>query len=262
MDELMMKKKELCIATLLQSDKWDKYWEGSRLRENQNIGVFSKNSITTMIGYGIHDRLNVLIGLPYISTAATQGQSTGVSGFQDISLNVKYKLYSTSSQNYLSDYMPFSLGLGTKEFSFRTILHYKLASEFYIRGSTAFLVRTSTNAERDFYYADGPFYTSEMDVPNALQEEISLGIWFFQKSLQVEGSIFNQTSLSGDDIRIQNPPQPTNKMEFTQWGVKARYFPSYVPGCTMFIFYNNVISGRNVGKTHSLGLGLTYQFKL
>lgn len=81
---------------------------------------------------------------------------------------------------YLSDYMPFSLGLRTQEFSLRGIIKYEHKSGIYLRGSYAYLHRTTTEAERDYYYADGSHYTTTMDVPSASTAELTIGCWFLK----------------------------------------------------------------------------------
>jgi hypothetical protein len=99
-----------------------------------------------------------------------------------------------------------------------------------------------------------------MDVPSATNAELVLGAWLFKRSLQVEAAGIHQPSLSGDDIRRQNMPQPTNKMDFTSLGGRLRYFPSFVKGLSLMGGYTRVLQGRNVGKSTVISGGLTWQF--
>ena len=260
-DALMMKKGELCIATIFNQDQWREYWEGTLLRENGNIGQFTKRSYNFMLGYGLSERLNFFINLPYITTSATGGQMKGAQGVQDLSLALKYRIlkienpgfkwnfftsvgYSFPVSSYLSDYMPFSLGLVTND----------------LRSSFAYLHRTTTKAERDYYYAGQGYYTNIMDVPSALGADMALGGFLFSNKLQAECSWISQTSLSGDDIRRQNAPQPTNKMNVSGVNVYLRYFPEFVKGWSIFTNYNQVLQGRNAGQSRGYTAGLTYQF--
>lgn len=278
-DALMMEKNELCIALLYQHDTWDEYWEGSLLRENKNIGVLTRNTILPMMAYGITNKFNIIAALPYVTTEASGGQMVGASGLQDFGIFAKYAPYEIKKESgslstfvtggfslpvssYLADYMPFSLGLGTQEFSIRGIAKYEHKSGIYLRGSYAYLHRTTTEAERDYYYADGSFYTTTMDVPSASNAEIALGGWLFKKSLQLEAGYVTQTSFSGDDIRRQNAGQPTNKMDMVTINGRLRYFPSVLKGMSIMVGYTDVVSGRNVGKSTIISGGLTYQFML
>ncbi len=278
-DALMMKKSELCLAVFYQHDTWDKYWEGTLLRENQNIGILTRNTLMPMLAYGVHEKLNLMVSLPYVSTIASGGQMAGVSGIQDLGIFAKYRLFdvqqakgsfqafitggfSLPASSYLSDYMPFSLGLGAKEFSLRGIAKYEYKSGVYLRASYAYLSRTTTEAERDYYFADKGVYTSTMDVPNAINSELCLGSWLFDHSVQIEISGINQKSLSGDDIRRQNQPQPTNKMNFTNGNIRLRYFPIFFKGFSLLGGYSQVFEGRNIGKSSVITGGITYQFSI
>jgi hypothetical protein len=277
-DGLMMPKGEICVAVIYEDANWDKYWEGTYLRTNGNIGTFNKKMLMPMIVGGITDRLNFIISLPYVKTSATDGQLTGVEGLQDFSLSLKAQLvdksmgsgklmvfsnlsFSTPASNYLSDYMPFSLGLGANELGIRATGQYELDKGPYVRGSIAYLHRGTTEVERDYYYQDGSFYTSTMDVPDALHAQLALGSWFLQKKLRVEATLTTFRCASGDDIRAYNSPQPTNKVDFDQVGGFAQYYFKKDGGLGVIAYYNHMFSGRNMGQFSGFGLGLTYQFK-
>ena len=279
LDGLMMPKGEICIALQYDQVTWDRYWEGSTIRLNQNIGTFTKQMGMPMIVGGITDKVNVILSLPYVKTAASAGQLTGVQGIQDLGISVKAlflekpigkgKLtgfsnlsYSTPASNYLSDYMPFSLGFGANELGIRAIGKYELDKGLYFRASYAYLHRGATEAERDFYYADQAYYTAKMDVPNAFQGQLTLGSWLFNYRLRVEASLNTIRSTSGDDIRVYSMPQPTNKVNFDRVeGFAQYYFKSGGKGFGLIASYQQAISGRNMGQFSGYGLGITYQFK-
>lgn len=279
-DHLMMSKYELCIAASYDQGKWDEYWEGTYLRTNDNIGTFTRSTLMPMIAAGITDKLNILIATPYVKTESTGGQLAGVQGFQDLSIALKYLLlkkelgignlsvlataaYATPMSNYLSDYLPYSLGLGTNEITLRGIVHYELKQGIYIRGAGAYLWRGQTEVERDYYYNNGSYYTTWMDVPNAVNYNATLGGWLFDHSLQLEAGYMSLKCVTGDDIRAYNMPQPTNKMEVEQVSFFAHYyFKKVVKGLGVLGYYSQVIDGRNMGKSTTLGGGVTYQFKV
>ena len=278
-DALMMEKNELCIALIYQNDKWDEYWEGTLLRDNQNIGVLTRNTFMPMLAYGVTKKFNIITSLPYVETEASRGQMVGASGLQDFGIFIKYQPYELKKESgslstfisggfslpvspYLSDYMPFSLGLGTQEFSLRGIIKYEHKSGIYLRGSYAYLHRTTTEAERDYYYADGSHYTTTMDVPSASTADLALGCWLLNKSIQLEAGYIQQSAFSGDDIRRQNAGQPTNKMDMTSGNARLRYFPNLIKGLSFMAGYSEVFSGRNIGKSTIISGGITYQFML
>lgn len=279
LDGLMMPKGEICIALQYDQVTWDRYWEGSTIRVNQNIGTFTKQMGMPMIVGGITDKVNVILSLPYVKTAASAGQLAGVQGIQDLGISVKAlflekpigkgKLtgfsnlsYSTPASNYLSDYMPFSLGFGANELGLRAIGKYELDNGPYVRASYAYLHRGTTEAEREYYYANGPVYSSTMDVPDALQGQLTLGTWLFKYRLRVEASLTTIRSTSGDDIRTYCMPLPTNKVDFDRVeGFAQYYFKSNGRGFGLIASYQQAISGRNMGQFSGYGLAITYQFK-
>lgn len=277
LDGLMMPKGEICVAVVYEDANWDKYWEGTYLRTNQNVGTFNRKMVMPMIVGGITDKINVIVSLPYVKTSASGGQMAGVDGLQDFSISLKAQLvdhtlgkgklkvysnlsFSTPASNYLADYLPFSLGFGANELGLRAIGLYELDKGPYFRISGAYLHRGATQAERDFYYEDDAFYTSTMDVPDALHAQASLGSWFFQKKLRVEASLTSLRCASGDDIRTYNSPQPTNKVDFDRVEGFAQYYFNNVKGLGVLAYYNHMFSGRNMGQFSGYGLGLTYQF--
>lgn len=278
-DAIMMAKREICFVAAYDHAEFDTYWEGKLERVNGNIGTFSRETVLGGFTYGIFDNLNLLVGLPYVSTKSTGGQLSGVSGLQDLSLGLKAELmdkqiwkgklyllpvaeFSTPVSNYLSDYQPYSLGLHTNQFLLRGIVQYKLDMGLYLRASAAHLWRTETKIERDYYYNNGSYYTQWMDVPNAWNYQGTLGIWLFNDALRVEGNYTVLRCTSGDDIRAWNAPQPTNKVEMVQVGGFAQYYISQVPGLGIIAFYNTTLEGRNAGEMTNFGGGITYQFKL
>lgn len=281
-DAIMMKKGEVCLAADYNNGSWDQYWEGTYLRSNANVATLQRTAISPMIAVGLLNKVNLMVGAPYIETKSSEpngGHVAGAKGIQDLSLDLKVELmnqeigkshltfltnfgFSTKLGNYLSDYAPYSLGLGTTEFSARGILQYKLNSGLYLRGAVAYLKRGQSEIERDYYYNNGSYYTNLMDVPDAWNYHGSLGIWLFDNSLKFEANYMGLKSTSGDDIRPYNAGQPTNKVEFDQAGLLAHYYFKGIKGLGVFGYYTRIFEGRNMGKFTNLGGGVTYQFKI
>lgn len=282
-DAVMMKKREACLAVVYDHGAFDEYYEGANLRKNGTIATVSRNTILPMIAIGIHERLNLIVAAPYIQTRSSEpngGRFAGAKGFQDLSIALKGKImekptgtgklamlatlgYSTPMTNYLSDYMPYSLGFGANEWSLRGIVNYKLDMGLYIMGSFSYLWRGQTKAERDYYYNNGSYYTPWMDVPSAWNYNVALGSWLLDNSLRIETSFVGLKSTSGDDIRSYNAPQPTNKVIFGQVGFTAQYFFKNfkVKGLGVLANYSQVVNGRNSAKIQNIAGGITYQFK-
>ncbi|MFT0713707.1 transporter [Flagellimonas lutimaris] len=281
-DGLMMPSKNICVLFSYDMGTFDRYWEGSYLRSNETIATVDRNMVLPMAAIGILDNLNFYVSLPYVSTESSEpngGYFTGARGFQDIGFALKYRPirtelgpgrvsflgtagFSTPLTNYLSDYRPYSIGAGAPEFSLRAIGQYELKNQLYFRASAAHLWRGYTEAERDYYYNDGSYYTAWMDVPNAWTFETILGKWLFDTSLKLELSYSNLTSTSGDDIRAYNAAQPTNKVEVDRIGFSAQYYFKSIKGLGVVAYHNRVVNGRNTPKMSNTGFGLTYQFNV
>ena len=279
-DAIMMNAQEVCFLVDYQDGSFDEYWEGSRLRSNETIATVNRESINSMMAIGIFKNLNGYLGLPYVRTESSVpngGRFAGAEGFQDFSVALKYRIFnqkikdsqltllsaasfSTPATNYLSDYMPYSLGLGTPQFALRGIAQYQLKSNLYLRGMGGYMWRGYTEAERDYYYNNGSYYTAWMDVPNAWNGELVLGKWFFENSLKMELNYSILRSTSGDDTRAYNAAQPTNKIQSDQVGVTLQYYTPFIKGLGAVANFNQVVDGRNTAKIANVSLGLTYQF--
>lgn len=278
-DGIFMPKRELCIASIYDEATWSKYWEGSTLIENQNIGGFRRQTNTFMASYGITDFLDATIMLPYIQTSSTGGQLAGVSGFQDVSASIKGRFlrknfdqsridiigvtgFSSPVSNYLSDYMPYSIGLGSREFNLRLTSEYTLNDKYYLRLSGAHLWRGTTKIERTYYYQDGSVYNDFMNVPNALSAHGALGVLFLDGRLRTELTYWGIWCTSGDEIRRWLRPQPSNKFESQQFGFFGQYYFKKLSALSLVTYANHMFAGRNMGKFTNVSLGVTYQFKL
>jgi hypothetical protein len=281
-DAIMMRQLETCIGLVYEHSWFDEYWEGELLRVNGTIATVKRNAVTPMVAFGVFDNLNLLVGASYVqteSTAPNGGYFAGAKGFQDFMVALKGELlnkqigpgnlailatagFSTPMTNYLSDYRPYSIGFGANEYSLRGILHYKFNMGVYVRGSLAYLERGQTEAERDYYYNNGSYYTPWMDVPSAWNYNAVAGYWMFGNTLKLEANYMGIISTSGDDIRPYNAAQPTNKVDFGILGISAQYYPKIAKGLGGLAYFSHTTNGRNTGKSSQFGVGLTYQFRI
>lgn len=277
-DAIMMSNGQICIAAMYGHESWDEYWEGTLLRENGNIGTFTRQTIMPMIALGLGDRLNVIAAVPYVFTKSSGGYLVGEKGFQDAGLWLKATAIDVHTNpgdltlhavlggtipisQYVEDYAPYSLGLGCGDLSLRGILQYKLHAGPYLRGHAAYHLRSNANIERDYYYTTHGVYSDEVDMPNAVTYGVTLGSWFLNDMLKVEAMYDGMNTLGGFDIRRQDAGFPSNKMIFTRIGGGFQVFPGH-SGFGVLGSVQQVLTGRNVGKALSFNAGLTYQFGL
>jgi hypothetical protein len=278
-DAIFMPKRELCAAVIYDEARFSNYWEGEKLIENKNIGIFRRQTTTAMLSYGITNFLDATVMLPYIKTSSSGGQLAGVQGFQDINVSLKGRFLSRKSKdfkidlvgvvglgtpvsNYLSDYMPYSIGLGCTEFSSRLTSEFSYKEKTYLRLSGAHIWRGATKIERAFYYDNGSVYSEYMNVPNAINIHSAFGLLFLDGRLRTELTYWGTWCTSGDDIRTWVRPQPTNKFEFQQMGIFMQYYFKKFERVSVVTYINQMIAGRNIGKFYNFTLGATYQFRV
>jgi hypothetical protein len=269
-DAIYMPKKSLCVAAMYGNTTWKNYWEGELKRENLNIGKNITQSFSLMAAYGISDKLNAIVNLPYITTHNTAGNLAGQKGLQDVSAFLKYKFFdkkglsfnaviggSIPMSDYVPDFLPMSIGLKSKTAMGRFIAAYNHKSGLYLAGSAAYTLRSNITIDKDAYQAYGKvYYTNEVAMPNAADGAIRLG--FMKNGLQLEASLTRFTCISGDNIRRNDMPFPTNNMQMTNAGFYTKY---QYKNIGILAQVTHTLNGLNVGQNLMYMGGLSYQFK-
>jgi len=273
-DAIMMNKFQWCSGATYSHSSWNEYWEGTFMRSNANIGTLTTQSVSAMSIYGITDKLNVMANVPYIWTNASAGTLHGMKGFQDLGLWVKWKPvtlpmgkakfsvfalggFSTPLSNYPIDFLPLSIGLGSTNLTGRLMAYYK-DGIFFARASGSYVWRSNVKLDRTSYYTTALHNTNEVEMPNLVTFNGSLGI--YKKYLIAEAMVDNMTTLGGFDIRKNDTPFPSNKMDQTSVGVHVKYT---LPCDTHFAINGDedyVVAGRNVGQALTFSIGFFYAF--
>ncbi len=275
-DGLLMPAKTLCTGFMFQHDRWDHYWEGGLKRDNQNIGTFTGNTVMWYGVYGVSPKINVMASLPYVSNKVSMGTLRGLSGMQDVMLSGKYKLiqteagpgkfymfavasFSTPVSNYTPDFLPLSLGLHTTNVGGRLNFNYAHKSGVYINTSGGYTWRSNTKLDRPAYYTDGHYYSTDVVwMPNMLDYKVDLG--YHKGPVQAEVSYMQMNTQGGGDIRRQDMPFPSNRMNAQRVGALVMYYVPWPKGLGVRAMVNYTIDGRNVGQTTSVMGGLLYTF--
>ena len=279
-DGVMLPKKSIFAGELYTHDAWNEYWEGSLERTNGNVGTVTHEAATTMVNYGVTRRLNVLGELPYVWTQASQGVLRGQSGVQDLMLAAKVNPFnvplgkglvfhmiglvsgSIPLTNYTPDLQPLSIGTHSRGVSARTTFSVQGNRGFYFNGSTAYTWRGNVTLDRSSYYTNGQLYlTNQVAMPNVINYNIDLG--YYRHNRMLTGTVWQQRSRGGGDIRRQDLPFVSNRMDYTKAGLTSMT-PLPVRGlrdlCLMFA-YSYTFDGRNVGKSSTYTPGLMYRFE-
>ena len=272
-DGIMMNKNLFCVGAVYENSSWNKYWEASFLRENRNLGTVSTQKINLMGNYGVTRNFNVIFSLPYVQTNASAGTMKGQKGLQDFSMTFKYlpfektfgnavlSLYTLGSfslptTNYDADYLPLSIGLQSKTATLRIMADCQKGN-FFTTFSGAYIKRATIQIARNSYLTDEMHYTNEVDMPDAISFNARLG---YRTNRLIIESVFENwvTQAGGFDISTNNMPFPSNAMNMTKIGINSKYTFDKVSGLSLVAGYNQVVEGRNLGKSQSVYGGVFY----
>jgi hypothetical protein len=273
-DAIMMAKNNFCVGIMYGHSSWKDYWEGTYKRDNANLGTVSGTMYSIMGNYGITRRLNVLFGVPYVQTKASAGTLHGMKGVQDLSLWLKwmpvevnagkgtFSVYTIGGgsiplSNYTPDFLPLSIGLHSKTLSGRLMLDYQYGSIF-VTGSGTYTYRGNIKIDRNAYYTTELISSNEVQLPNVATWGLRAG--YRSERLIAEGVLGSMYSLGGFDIRKNDMPFPSNKMNAMTLGVNAKYNLPWVSGLSVTGGGNYVLTGRNVGQALNLNIGAFYIF--
>ncbi len=275
-DANMMVKGQFCGMVGYGQSSWTNYWEGELKRDNGNIGTLTMQSITAMANVGVSDKVNILVSVPYIITKASAGQMAGREGVQDLSAWVKYNFLkkaigtgtfrafvvggvSTPLSDYVPDAQPFSIGFGSKTGNAKLIVNYKLNNGIYLTAHGAYTLRGNVKVDRSAYLSGRTMINSnEVALPDVFDYAVRLGVQ--KKHIQADIFLDQSGCVSGDDIRRQDMPFLTNKMQMMNVGAMAKYIMDN--GLEFQATATQCIAGRNAGQITNFSVALLYTFQL
>lgn len=270
-DVIYMPKRTACIAVSYSNSSWKDYWENTLMRENLNIGIHTTQRVMPMVAVGVTDKLNLIVGLPYVGTKTSTGNLMGQKGIQDLSGWLKYQLVKNDKGislhgviggsipvgNYVPDFLPMSIGLQTKTATGRLIANYTHKSGVYLTAHASYILRSKIKIDRDAYQVDNRVYnTNQVSVPNATDVAVRLGYIKDGSRIQAEFFAEHFTCVGGDNIRRNDMPFPTNNMTSTSVGFYGKYQPKNI-GFNVRVA--KVVNGLNVGQSISFSVSLLYQ---
>lgn len=278
-DGLLVQRRQLRLTLEYGRDAWDRYWEGELERTNGNIGTVTTQSVTWMGAYGVTERLSLVAALPYVWTSASQGVLQSMRGRQDVTVAAKYRLLRTSftdraslsavatagvgmpTSDYTPDFLPLSIGLGSRRALARAALHVQDRSGWFVDGSAGYTWRSTVHLDRPAYYTDGQLVLSdEVAMPDVSDLVVSAGYQGGRLCLPV--SLIEQRTLGGGDIRRQDMPFVSNRMNFTRVRAQAMYTLPTFPAAAVHLGAMRTLRGRNVGRATTFTGGVTYALGL
>jgi hypothetical protein len=273
-DGIMIDGKSLLTGYLFTHDAWDEYWEGPLKRVNGNIGTLTTQTSVWYVNYGVTNRLNVIATLPYVRTHASQGTLRNMQGLQDVGLAAKYRLFSVSSPvgmirtfavgstglpmtDYTPDFYPLSIGSNSRRVSGRLTVNVQAKPGWFVNASSAYTWRANVTLDRPYYFTDGRlFLTSDVDMPNVF--DYGIGGGYLNRRLMASATFSQQRTLGGGDIRRQDMPFVSNRMNFDRIGGMVMWSVPKLRQVSIQGAYSYTLRGRNVGQASTITGGVMY----
>jgi hypothetical protein len=202
-----------------------------------------------------------------------------VEGWQDLTVAAKLRLLRTTVGastvldavvvggagvpvgDYTPDFLPLSIGLGSKRAFARGVLHLAGRGGWFAAGSAAHTWRSTVHLDRDAYYTDGRLVLSdEVAMPDVFDFGVTAG--WQGRGIMLPITLAGQRTLGGGDIRRQDMPFVSNRMDFTQLRGRLVYAVPRLRGLMVHVGAARTLSGRNVGDATSISAGVTSAFRL
>lgn len=271
-DAIMMNKKQICVGGMYAHSQWENYWEGAFKRNNLNLGTVSMQMVNLMGNYGVTDNLNVLVSAPYVWTHVTAGTLHNMHGIQDLSAWIKwmplekelgkgtvsvYTLggFSVPLSDYYPDYLPLSIGLHSNTLSARLMADYQIGN-FFATASSTYIWRKNMTIGRNSYYTTQEILSNEVEMPNMTAFNFRTG--YRSDYLIAEALFSSMNTIGGFDIRKNDMPFPSNKMNSTNVGINIKWTMKKIAGLSLIGGGNYVVAGRNIGQSTTVNGGIFY----
>jgi hypothetical protein len=274
-DGIMMASHALQVGDIYTHDSWNLYWEGALKRDNGNIGTVTTQSNAQTVRYGFTNRVTFIGSVPFVWTRPSQGVLQPQRGMQDLMLGGKYSFLERSSptrglvraifalegalplSNYTPDFAPLSIGNHSPRLAGRLTLNYQTNPGLYLNGTTAYWRRADVTLDRPYYFTeDQLFLTDTVDLPDVVEWAASIG--YLKHNLNANVTYSRQSTQGGGDIRRQDMPFVSNRVNFSKVGAMAMYPIPILKDLAFQFSVDHVVEGRNVGQSTTYSVGFLY----
>jgi hypothetical protein len=196
-------------------------------------------------------------------------------GFQDVTIVAKYSFLTTPFTKhgslraigvvsgglplteYTPDFLPLSIGSGSKRLSGRFTVNFQSNPGWFGNGTMAYTWRGTVGLDRPYYYTDGRLtFSDEVPMPDVLDYTLSAG--YMKRGLMAQGFFSQQRTQGGGDIRRQDMPFVSNRMNYSRLGAMVMYPLPRLTRLRVQAAYAYTIDGRNVGQATTVTAGLLY----
>jgi len=151
------------------------------------------------------------------------------------------------------------LGLRSRSGLARLMVDFQHES-FFATMSGTYIYRGNVRLDRESYYTTELINSNEVQMPNVMQYNFRTG-WRSSR-LIAEAVLNNWTSLDGFDISQNNMPFVSNRMNMTSLGFNTKYTFKKLDKLSLTGGLNQVIAGRNIGRSTMINFGLFYIIRI
>ncbi len=274
-DGIMMTARSLQAGYFYSRDDWTEYWEGTLKRDNGNLGEVTTQTHAVAVAYGVTNRVSIFGSVPWVRTDASQGVLQGQRGLQDITLGGKWAFIERSSprlgqlrailalsgsfpaSDYTPDFAPLSIGTQSQRLTPRLTLNYQTETGVYLNGTVAYTRRADVTLDRPYYFTDNQFFlTSQVTMPDVFESTVSVG--YLKHDLNAYLGYTQHTTEGGGDIRRQDMPFVSNRVNYSQISAMAMYPIPRINAVAFQFAAARILDGRNVGQSTTLTFGFLY----
>lgn len=275
-DGVLLAKGNLVVGDIYVHNSWDRYWEGTLKRTNGNIGTVTTRANVIFGAYGINDGLTVMASLPYVWTRPSMGVLHPMKGVQDLTLALKASMISRPNSpigrfrligvmaggmpvgNYTPDFAPLSIGMGAGRLTGRLTASVQPAHGWFTNGSGGFTLRGNVKLDRPYYFTEDVLtFSDSVGMPNVFDYSLVSGI--ARNGYMGAFGLSQQYTLGGGDIRRQDMPFVSNRMNFTNLSGMVQAPVPKAGNLSAQFAYTYTVHGRNVGQGTTLSGGLVYR---
>ena len=274
-DGIMMTARSIQTGDVYTRDTWSEYWEGTLKRTNGNIGTITTQSNAWVVAYGLTNRVSLFGSVPFVWTRPSQGVLQGQRGMQDITLGGKYAFIERGSprrgslraivalsgsfplSSYTPDFAPLSIGTQSQRLTPRLTVNYQTETGIYLNGTTSYTRRADVTLDRPYYFTDNQFFlTNRVTMPDVVDYTVSVG--YLKHDLNTFAGYTQQTTQGGGDIRRQDMPFVSNRVNFSRVSAMAMYPIPRINAVAFQFEVAHIFDGRNVGQSTTYMFGFLY----
>ena len=232
------------------------------------------NSINLYGTYGLTDKIDAIVSLPYIQSKGqamgatisdlnalhpTEGYTNTRQGFQDLTAVLKFKSFSREIGSSILDLLGVvSVSTPVSNYQTNTGLGYIIAIGNRATKTTALGVAHLKTASGVFATGQVGYSLRSGDVPNALVGEAKLG--YAGPKNYFEGYASFQESNGGTDITEPGFDGTFTATRVNYIRIGASAYRPITNGFGLTLGLSTYVAGRNIGKSTGGSAGITYNF--